>query len=138
VKRRGLEGLVAKHEASRYRGGERSSLWRKVKRRLEGQFVIGGVTKDGGGWTMFLLCVPDDGGLCYVGAVRFGVTRQLVAELFDSGQALVRSTSPFTDYPERGVVWLAPRVIAEVGFGGSVERGLRDPVLRRLLDCPES
>jgi bifunctional non-homologous end joining protein LigD len=81
VERRGLEGLVAKHEASSYRTGERPSLWRKVKRRLEGRFVIGGVTKDRGGWTMLLLGVPEDGGLRYVGAVRFGVARRLVAQL---------------------------------------------------------
>jgi bifunctional non-homologous end joining protein LigD len=130
VERRGLEGLVGKHEASAYRGGERSSLWRKVKRPLKGKFVIGGVTKDRGGWTMLVLGVPEDGGLRYVGVVRFGVTRRLVGELFAGDQALVRPTSPFTDYRERGATWLEPRIVAEVSFGGSVERGLRDPVLR--------
>jgi bifunctional non-homologous end joining protein LigD len=134
VDRRGLEGLVAKHEASAYRGGERSSLWLKVKRREEGQFVVGGITKDRGGWTTLLLGVVEDGGLRHVGGVRFGVTRRLVAQLFESGQAAERATSPFTDYRERGATWLEPRLVVEVSFGGSVERGLRDPALRRFVN----
>jgi len=57
----------------------------------------------------------------------------LPGQILDSRQALARATSPLADYRERRAVWLEPRIVAEVSFGGSVERGLRDPVLRRLL-----
>jgi ATP dependent DNA ligase C terminal region len=80
--------------------------------------------------------IPQDGGVRYVGAVRFGVTQRLLGESFDAGQALVRRTSPFTDYRERRTTWLEPRIVAEVSFGGSVERGLRDPVLRSVVSSP--
>jgi ATP dependent DNA ligase C terminal region len=69
----------------------------------------------------------------YIGGVRFGVTPRAVGQILDSGEALGRRTSPFASYRERGAVWLEPRVVAEVSFGGSVERGLRDPALRRLV-----
>ena len=42
VKKRGYEGLVAKHEHPPYRGGTTRS-WLKVKVRYEGVFIVGGI-----------------------------------------------------------------------------------------------
>jgi len=95
--------------------------------------VIGGVTNDSAGWTTLLLGIPDDGGLRYIGGVCFGVTRRVVSAILDADETLVRATSPFADYRERSATWLEPRIVAEVSFGGSAERGLRDPVLRGLV-----
>jgi hypothetical protein len=44
------------------------------------------------------------------------------------------AVSPFKDHRRgRGVVWLEPRVVAEVTFGELVNGWLRDPVFRQLV-----
>jgi hypothetical protein len=50
-------------------------------------------------------------------------------DLFESGQAPTRGIWSLAHCHQRGAIWLEPRVVAEVSFGGSVESGLRDPVL---------
>ena len=42
VKEQGLEGLVAKHQNSRYESGRRSGAWKKMRINKGQEFVIGG------------------------------------------------------------------------------------------------
>ncbi len=48
AKRQGLEGLIAKRRDSRYRPGERSNDWIKVKLIKREEFVVGGYVPGGG------------------------------------------------------------------------------------------
>jgi ATP-dependent DNA ligase len=43
VQKRGYEGLVAKHDESKYQEGE-SRSWVKVKARQDGTFIVGGIS----------------------------------------------------------------------------------------------
>jgi len=65
---------------------------------------------------------------------RVGLFRQIVGELVTDVEGLVRPTSPFADLKRAShdVVWLEPRLVAEVSYSGLMEDRLRDPVLREL------
>ena len=64
--------------------------------------------------------------------------RQLVGELVTGVEGRVRATSPFADLKRASsdVVWLEPRLVAEVSYSELMEDRLRDPVLRDLRVVP--
>jgi len=74
------------------------------------------------------------------GPLRFGwgLFRQLVAGLVAGVDGLVRPTSPFADLKRASsdVVWLEPRLVAEVSYLELMEDRLRDPVFRDLRMVP--
>jgi len=139
AKRLGLEGLVGKAPDSRYLPGVRSPSWRKVKVRSEEEFVVGGFTAPGGSRAHFgALLVGAYAGrrLRYAGKVGTGFTERALADLMERFRPLVRPTAPFADPPrERGVTWLEPRLVAQIGFTEWTGDGrLRHPVFLGLRD----
>ena len=77
---------------------------------------------------------PGRAGDCSRGIVEWGLFRQLVGELVAGVEGLVRQASPFADLKRAAsdVVWLEPRLVAEVSYSELMEDRLRDPVLREL------
>jgi bifunctional non-homologous end joining protein LigD len=138
AKRRGYEGLVAKDLSSPYVEA-RSTKWLKVKVHQEDEFVIAGYTKPAGSRQHFgalVLGAYDEGRLRYVGKVGTGFDQKTLAALFHKFQPLVRSQPALVDPPrEKGVVFLAPRLIAQVSFQEwTADRKLRQPVYLGLRD----
>jgi bifunctional non-homologous end joining protein LigD len=138
ARRRGFEGMVGKHAAAPYVEG-RSTEWLKVKAKKEEEFVIGGYTPPAGSRTHFgalLMGAHDDGALRYVGKVGTGYDQKTLADLHRRFQPLVRKSAPFADPPrEKGAVWLAPRLVAQVAFQEWTHDGrLRQPVYLGLRD----
>ena len=136
---RGLEGIVAKDPRSLYEIGKRSMAWRKVKVRAEEEFVLGGYTAPAGARTHFgavLVGAFDGERLRYAGKVGTGFTGKLLAALAQRFRPLVRPTPPFVDPPrERGVTWLEPRLVAQIGFMERTGDGrLRHPVFLGLRE----
>jgi bifunctional non-homologous end joining protein LigD len=89
----GLEGIVAKKSASRYRGG-RSGDWLKIKAERTGDFVIVGFTKPKGSRSHIgALQLADwvNGTLVYAGRVGTGFNDGLLKELHDLLDPIVRS-----------------------------------------------
>jgi bifunctional non-homologous end joining protein LigD len=131
VKRNGWEGLVAKNPASPYVQSP-TRRWLKVKVRHEGTFIVGGVMRSGTNVTGLLVGTRKGRRLLYRGTVEWGLFRQLVGELVAGVEGLIRSTSPFADLTRAtsDVVWLEPRLVAEVSYSELMEDRLRDPVLR--------
>jgi len=78
----------------------------------------------------------DGDGLRYAGKVGTGFTVKTLAELAGRFRALARATPPFVDPPRaRGVTWLEPRLVAQVGFMERTGDGrLRHPVFLGLRD----
>jgi ATP-dependent DNA ligase len=76
--------------------------------------------------------------LLFRGTVEWGLFRQLVGQLVAGVEGLVRPTSPFADlkHASSDVVWLEPRLVAEVSYSELMEDRLRDPVLRELRVVP--
>jgi bifunctional non-homologous end joining protein LigD len=88
----GLEGIVAKKSASRYRGG-RSGDWLKIKTERTGDFVIVGFTKPKGSRAhLGALQLADwvDGTLVYAGRVGTGFNDALLKELHGLLDPIVR------------------------------------------------
>ncbi len=117
AKRKGFEGVVAKHETSPYIAG-RSSKWLKFKVKQEDEFLIMGYTAPAGARQHFgalLLAAYDQDRLQYVGKVGTGFSRKTLAQLFRKFQPLVRDKPPLIDPPrERDITWLAPRLVAQI------------------------
>jgi bifunctional non-homologous end joining protein LigD len=117
VKRRSLEGMVAKRAESPYRGG-RTRDWLKVKIRREGRFVVVGLAISDGAPSGLLVAAREGRRLVWCGTAEWGVGRKAVETV------LARSTR---------VIWLQPRVVVEVSYSEMLQGRLRDPVLRRTL-----
>jgi len=138
AKHRGYEGLVAKDLSAPYVEA-RSTRWLKVKVHQEDEFVIAGYTKPAGSRQHFgalLLGAYDKSGLHYVGKVGTGFDQKTLAALYQKFQPFVRSKPALLDPPrEQGVVFLAPRLIAQISFQEwTADRKLRQPVFLGLRD----
>lgn len=138
AKRRGYEGLVAKDLSSRYVEA-RSSLWLKVKVHQEDEFVIAGYTRPAGARQFFgalLLGAYEKRRLRFVGKVGTGFDEKTLAALYKKFQPLVKSKTSLLDPPrENGLVFLAPRLVAQVSFQEwTADRKLRQPVFLGLRD----
>ena len=139
AQRRGYEGLVAKELSSPYVEA-RSTKWLKVKVHQEDEFVIAGYTKPDGAREYFgalLLGAYDEGGtLRYVGKVGTGFDQKTLAAMYKKFQPLVRSRPSVVDPPrEKGVVFLAPRLVAQISFQEwTADKKLRQPVCLGLRD----
>lgn len=142
VRRRGLEGIVAKRRGSVYEPGARSGAW--VKHRVvQGQeFVIGGYTPPKGGRQHFgalLVGYFDGRELRYAGKVGAGFNSELLASLHAKFRRLESAKTPFVDAPRsagaREATWLKPQLVAQVKFSEWTRDGLlRQPVFLGLRD----
>ena len=122
---------MAKDERSAYVGG-RTRSWMKVKIRREARFAVVGVDVPLAGACSLLLASRTGRRLVYVGRVEWGVSRGTVAVIRD--RCVRRSVPACTDADlQRGVVWIEPRLVAEVTFSELMQGRLRDPVLRAVL-----
>jgi DNA ligase D-like protein (predicted ligase) len=119
---KGWEGLIAKRADSPYRS-TRSRDWLKLKCDKGQELVIGGYTQPQGSRTHFgalLLGTYDtSGALRYAGKVGTGFDRETLSEIAARLAELRRDDPPFADADEireRGVTWVAPELVAQVGF----------------------
>ena len=138
AKRKGYEGMVAKDLASPYVEA-RSRYWLKVKVHQEEEFIVCGYTKPAGSREYFgalLLGAYEGRELHYVGKVGTGFDRKTLAALHRKFRPLLRSRPALVDPPrEKGIAFLAPRLIAQVSFQEwTADRKLRQPVFLGLRD----
>jgi bifunctional non-homologous end joining protein LigD len=131
--RKGWEGLIAKRADSPY-SETRSRDWLKFKCEQGQELVIGGYTAPNGSRTEFgalLLGYYERGELRYAGKVGTGFDQATLCELGAQLRALRRPEPAFQDASpirERGVTWVNPDLVAEVGFSEWTAHGrLRHP-----------
>lgn len=153
VRREGLEGVVAKRLGSRYRPGERSSDWLKLRIRMRQDFLIGGWLPGLGGRSERLGSVmlgvwdrtPEEAQrsgepqrLVYVGAAGSGLSERTIEDLTEWLGSLRRADSPFTlgIGPKRSdPVWCEPELVCSVEFSEwTREDTLRQPAFKGLRD----
>ncbi|HEU0025164.1 MAG TPA: non-homologous end-joining DNA ligase, partial [Thermoleophilaceae bacterium] len=138
TKRMGLEGVVAKRLDSPYEPGRRFSGWIKVKNVQTQDVVIGGWTPGEGRRSASLgalaVGVMDDGELRYAGKVGTGFTEATLATLQRELEPLRSDSSPFSGrQPPKGVLFVEPRLVAEVEFREWTRTGtLRAPSFKGL------
>lgn len=129
LKRKGLEGMIAKRKDSVYTEGKRSSDWLKVKHVLMEEAIIAGYTEPRGGRKYFgalILATYDHGKLKYIGHTGTGFTEQILKDVYNKLQPLKISKSPFdTEIQVNApVTWVKPKLVCnlkytEVTKGGS-------------------
>jgi bifunctional non-homologous end joining protein LigD len=134
-----LEGVVAKRIDSLYRPGRRSSDWQKVKLRRRQEVVVVGYTRGqgrrAGGFGALVVAVHEAGGLRWAGNVGTGFSDPVIQDLRERLRSLEREHSPLAEVPRMprvrraDVVWVEPRLVAEVEFAEWTHEGrLRAPV----------
>jgi bifunctional non-homologous end joining protein LigD len=137
---RGMEGVVAKRRASKYRAGKRGRDWIKVKPKPRQEFVIGGWTEGAGRRRgtvgALLLGYYADGEFTYAGNVGSGFSDTDLAQLDVLLDDLARVRNPFReDVPGALNHFVAPQLVAEIEFAELTTDGhLRQPVYKGLRD----
>jgi bifunctional non-homologous end joining protein LigD len=153
VKRRGLEGIVAKQRNSVYEPGRRSGAWIKLKCVNEQEFVIGGYTPPEGARKYFgaiLVGYYKENRLMFAGKVGTGFTANSLSMLHKKFRAEERDDCPFEDLPSkqngkwvqaitpsmmRKLHWVNPVFVCEIKFAEWTRDGkLRAPVFLGLRD----
>jgi bifunctional non-homologous end joining protein LigD len=138
--RKGWEGVIAKRADSPYRS-TRSKDWQKFKCEAGQELVIGGFTAPHGSRTEFgalLLGYFDKRTLRYAGKVGTGFDTDTLRSLGARMRKLAVDDPPFADpgsIRERGVTWVRPTLVAEIGFTEWTSAGrLRHPRFLGLRD----
>jgi bifunctional non-homologous end joining protein LigD len=140
VRDAGLEGVMAKHAASIYRAGKRSSQWLKIKARLTQEAVIAGFTEPRGSRNDFgalVLGLFDKNELIFIGHTGGGFDARKLKDIRARLNPLIRKTSPFKTAPKTNtpVTWVKPALVCEVAFHGWTSDGLlRQPVFMRMRE----
>lgn len=140
ARREGWEGVIAKRLKSRYRSGERSQDWLKIKELDRQEFVICGWTDPQGGRQGFGALVlgyaeTEGGELRCAGRVGTGFSQSDLELIRSKLDELERAEPPFSDVPEdlKDAHWVRPELVAEVRFQGwTREERLRAPVFLGL------
>jgi bifunctional non-homologous end joining protein LigD len=145
ARERRLEGVMGKKLDSRYLPGKRSRDWLKFKTHGEQEFVIAGYTRGKGRreWSFGSLVLATNGpeGLEWAGNVGTGFDDAEIERILKKLRPLERKTSPFPKTPKMprvrrdDVVWVEPRLVAEISFAEWTHDGrLRAPVYQGLRE----
>ena len=126
-----LEGVVVKNPASRYRPGERSPDWVKIKLTRTQDVVIGGIRPGQGGRSgtigSLLVGIPGPDGLHYAGRVGTGFTDASLTVLGRLLAPLGTDEMPFVGVPAadaRDAIWVRPELVGEVEFAEFTPGGI--------------
>ncbi|MGI8631838.1 MAG: DNA ligase D [Solirubrobacterales bacterium] len=141
----GLEGVIAKRLDGRYRPGQRSRAWTKIKNTNREELVVGGWVPGEGRRAesigALLVGTRDpDGGLRFAGRVGSGLSERALALLADRLADLSTDSSPFTSLPDDRSLrdrarFARPELVADVEFREWTADGLlRHPVYKGLRD----
>jgi bifunctional non-homologous end joining protein LigD len=138
-----LEGIICKRRDQPYRPG-RGLDWLKVKCSQREEFVIGGYTPPTGARSHFgallLGYYDDDKKLVYAGRVGTGFNAKTLASLHQKLTEITQEKSPFQNLSgntgqARGVVWVKPKLVAEIAFSNWTNEGLlRHPSFQGLRE----
>lgn len=134
ARKQGWEGIIAKRVDSKYRAGDRSRDWLKLKVEFRQEFVVGGYTEPRNSRQhigALLLGYFDKEQLIYVGHTGGGFTGAGLAEMYRRLEPLERKTSPFAEVPKTNerAHWVEPRIVVEVKFSEWTADGkLRQPI----------
>ncbi|MBA4149104.1 MAG: ATP-dependent DNA ligase [Verrucomicrobia bacterium] len=153
IKRRGLEGIIAKNLDSKYEAGHRSGCWKKIKVINAQEFVIGGYTQPKGSRDFFgaiLVGYFEDDKLMFVSKVGTGFNQALLGSLHKQFERIQRDECPFVNLPEtrrghfgQGITktemkrckWVEPKLVCQISFTEwTRDNHLRNPVFLGLRE----
>ena len=142
VKKKKLEGVMAKRLDSKYEIGKRSKNWLKIKVFKTLDCLICGYTK-GEGWREkyfgALLCgIYHRNKLRYIGRVGTGWSEDDLKQLTPLLKKLETNKNPFDEFKEEPTIlekihWVRPKIIAEIKFMNlSEDLKMRAPSFQRI------
>jgi bifunctional non-homologous end joining protein LigD len=137
--REGHEGIIAKRADAPYRG-ERTRDWLKIKCAKRQEFVIAGWSPSTKRkhFASLLLGAWEEGKLVYRGRVGTGFNERSATDIQRQLDNLARKSPAFEEVPRpvaRGAKWVAPELVAEIGFTEFTSDGiLRHPSFLGLRD----
>jgi len=132
MKKRRLEGVMAKKKFSRYIQG-RSSDWLKIKFVKTLDCVIIGYTTYKREISSLLLGVYEKGKLVYVGKVGTGFNEKTLRDLKEKFNEF--ETEKYMEIRERNIKWLKPKLVAEILYSEvTPNKKLRASVFKNLRD----
>lgn len=141
MRRRGLEGMVAKHATSTYKEGVRGQEWLKIKTHLRQEVVIGGYTEPRGSrkylGSLLVGVYTTEGEFVYVGHSGGGIPDEARKQLQQKLAKLERASSPFLTEPKPNapIHWVTPKVVCEMSFSEWTNDGLmRHPQFEGLRE----
>ena len=137
----GLEGVISKRRDRPYRSG-RGEDWLKIKCTERQEFVVAGYVPSTVSSTAvgsLVLGYYEAGELKHAGKTGTGFTAESSRQIFRQLKDLKRPTSPFASKlsaaERRGIVWVEPKLVAEVEFRGwTADRRLRHAAFKGLRD----
>ncbi len=153
IRKRGLEGIIAKRVDSKYEAGLRTGSWIKIKIVNDQEFVIGGYTQPKGSRDFFgalLVGYFEKEKFIFASKVGTGFNQALLTSLYKEFQKIKRDQCPFANLPEKrsgrygqGVTaaemkrcsWVEPNLVAQIHFTEWTRDGhLRHPVFLGLRE----
>lgn len=142
VKKKGLEGIMAKKLDSKYEIGKRSKNWLKIKVFKTLDCLICGYTKGEGQREEYfgaLLCgIYHKGKLTYLGRTGTGWSEEDLKKITPLLKKLETDKNPFDEFEEEPAVlekihWVEPKLVAEIKFMNLSEKlQMRAPSFQRL------
>lgn len=138
MRRKGLEGIVAKKADSPYRENNRGEAWLKIKTHLRQEVVIGGFTEPRKGRKYLgalIVGIYDGDQLVYTGHSGGGIPDNQRKLLREKLEKIERKTSPFTTEPKPNapVHWVRPEFVVEMSFSEWTNDGrMRHPVFEGM------
>lgn len=136
----GLEGIIAKRRDAPYRSGRRGD-WLKIKCVQSDTFVIIGYEPSSaalGGIGRLLLAAHGNYGLANVGSVGTGFTHRSATDLRKQLDRLKATSPPARGVSKKGVVWVKPKLAAEIAYRGwTHDEKLRHASFKGLRDTAD-
>jgi ATP-dependent DNA ligase len=109
----GLEGIVSKRSASRYRSGP-SRSWLKTKNMVESEFILLGTERDATGVPWALLASDHDGELVFAGPAILHPPQKERGQWATLMAALAMAKPPLRGLRQGSAQWLRPELRVRV------------------------
>lgn len=155
IRARGLEGLIAKQNHSKYLPGKRTKAWLKVKCVISQEFVIGGFTKPKGAREYFgalLVGYFENKRFVFASKVGTGFDQQMLRTFYKRLKETEIPECPFSNLPEkrstyggvtgsemRRCTWVRPELVCQIRYTEWTRDGhLRHPVFLGLREDKEA
>lgn len=146
MKKRGLEGVMAKTIDGLYHPEERTSDWLKIKFLQSIDCIIVGYTQSKRLVSALALGLYDKKELLYIGKVGTGFSEKELTTLYAQIKKTPLAKEPLSDRTDlRDIIWLKPKLVCEIQYQEfTKKRHLRKPVFLRMrtdkkpVDCTVS
>jgi hypothetical protein len=132
----GLEGIVSKRPASRYRSGP-SRSWLKTKNMVESEFILLGTERDSDGVPWALLASDRDGRLEFAGPAILNPCQQERGKWSELMAALAVAKPPLRGLRQGTAQWLRPELRVRVEHL-KAEGTLRHATVKHLITSSDA